>query len=85
MRAIAQHHQPARMLYDLALIDCTRHVKAIIAVDHDLDAGAFATTPEQHDRVATPRSHFRDCADFAGKAQSTFLRQGGGALSLQNK
>jgi hypothetical protein len=67
MRAIAQHHQPARMLYDLALIDCTRHVKAIIAVDHDLDAGAFATTPEQHDRVATPRSHAAIVPNSGGK------------------
>ena len=57
MRAIAQHHQPPRMLYDLALVECTRHVEAIIAVDHSLDSAIFAATAEQHDRVATPRSH----------------------------
>jgi hypothetical protein len=54
MRTIAQHHEPPRTLYDLALVEPARHIEAIIAIDHDLDAAAFAAIPEQHDRVATP-------------------------------
>jgi hypothetical protein len=57
MRTIAEHQQPPRMLHDLALVERARHVKAIITVDHDLDAAAFAAIAEQHDRVATSRSH----------------------------
>jgi hypothetical protein len=57
MRAIAQHHQPPRMLYDLALVERPRHVDEIVAIDDGLDAAAFAAIAEKNDRVAPPRSH----------------------------
>ena len=57
MRAIAQHHQPARMLYDLALVERPRHVDEIVAIDDGLDAAAFAAIAEKNDRVSPPRSH----------------------------
>jgi hypothetical protein len=49
-RPVAQHHQPPRTLHDLALVERAHRVEAIIAVDHDLDAAAFAAIAEQRDR-----------------------------------
>jgi hypothetical protein len=44
MRTIAQHHEPPRTLYDLALVEPARYIEAIIAIDHDLDAAAHPGT-----------------------------------------
>jgi len=41
---------------DLVLVERTRHVEAIIAVDHDPDAAGFAAIAEQHDPSSDPES-----------------------------
>ena len=52
--------------------------RTIIAVDHDLDAAAFAAIPEQHDRVATSRSHAAIVPISRGQRKTLFYVQGGG-------
>jgi hypothetical protein len=60
MRAIAQHHQPAWTLDDLAIVErCLRRQR------------------EQHDRVATPRSHAAIVPISGGQRKALYVQGGG--------
>ena len=63
--------------YIISLIEPARHVEAIIAVVHDLDAAAFAAIAEQHDRVATPRPHSAIVPISRGQRKALYVPGGG--------
>ena len=46
MRTIAQYHEPPRKLHDRALVEATRCVDEIVAVEDGLDPTAFAAVTE---------------------------------------
>jgi hypothetical protein len=57
MRTIAQHDEPARMLYDRAPVERTRVVEPIVTVEHSLDAFALAAWLEKFNGVSARGAH----------------------------
>jgi hypothetical protein len=57
MRTIAQHDEPARMLYDRAPVERTRVVEPIVTVEHGLDAFALTAWLEKFNGVSARRAH----------------------------
>ena len=51
MRAIAQRHQPIRVLDAMQIVEPKCDRQAVVACKRALDAGAFAALLEQFDRV----------------------------------